>query len=703
MIGAPWRLAARQALTGSAFERLHPVRLLDALVCTGFVLAAAAGGALLPHPGHSLVPAILGGLMAFNGLLFFAPSALALYPRRFPPILIANVVPIPLVTLLYAANPLLADLALILLAPAAVLARAHGTTAAALTMIIAINTLVALLFAGAPDMARLGAECGVIGTFGGFAADATATLLLRAAGMGAGRRLLIGELARFLAALSAAWRSEAAWPTARLSAHAAHLRQLVADLTLAATAARAPPPWPGDVLPPAELIEAISRTTAGLHGSQHLPKAVDAQMRATLAALVVAADADALGRAAPDVEALRGLACSRDLAADDASPAELLGVALLLSDLVQASLLKAGSASPPPASAPRAVSVIPDATSSRLALQAGVCMVLALALMHTLPFPKPYWLPLTTFILVSASFGESARKSLDRILGTGSGLIIGQLIWMAAAGRNDVLTLAIGVSLVGLFSARNAAYRVLLFWLTVMLAVVLHMADAPLSFYAARLADTLLGTAIVLLVTGLLLPVRTDDVLRTRLATLLSLGAERLRDDAAALRTPGPHRRAGMLDEVAGSAQALHDLAAAETLENGLLRRPRGQPAQRQEAADRLVRVLIYVDQLLPVLSGSRVTEETLALVDEMAAATRDASPRIGAGAEPARLDTLRARGIARTAALGTAFASGALDAIQLEAERRLLSAMDGLLNVLEALEATMAGQPATIGGVMRR
>ncbi|MEO9191002.1 MAG: hypothetical protein ABI224_13545, partial [Acetobacteraceae bacterium] len=191
--------------------------------------------------------------------------------------------------------------------------------------------------------------------------------------------------------------------------------------------------------------------------------------------------------------------------------------------------------------------------------------------------------------------------------------------------------------------------------------------------------------------TGLLLPVRTDDAMRARLATLLALGANRLADAAAALRIPGPHGRAGMLDGITGSAQALRDLAAAEELENGLLRRPRGQPARRQAAIDRLVRILLYVDQLLPILSASPMTAESLDLLGDMAAAAQDTSHRVGAGTAPGGFATLRARSAAQKTALVAGFTSGTIAATHFEAERRLLETMDGLLDVLETLEATMA------------
>ena len=65
------------------------------------------------------------------------------------------------------------------------------------------------------------------------------------------------------------------------------------------------------------------------------------------------------------------------------------------------------------------------------------------------------------------------------------------------------------------------------------------------SFYVARVADTLIGTAIAVLVTVVLLPVQTGDEVREEMAALLDLAAGKLQRMASVLALPGPHTRDG--------------------------------------------------------------------------------------------------------------------------------------------------------------
>ncbi len=322
-------------------EWLRPIRLLGAIISAAMVLATGAIVSMLPGgtPEGALVAAVVGGLMAFNTLLFFPPCGLALHPGRFLPVLAVNVAPIPVVTLLYQVNPVLADCVLLALAPSAVLARSRDATWGALAVIGAINVLMSLLFAGAPGLAKLGAEAGVIGTITAFLADAIATSLLRLAGLRTGARIVHGELARFVSDIAAAWRSRAAWPRARLSHHAERLQALVAELSLAAQAARRSPPWPEESLPPAVLLDAISRSTEVLHDTPDVPAAEREQIGTAFNSL---ATARPLAEATPTVESLRALALASGPARDKPAPTEFLGIALLLSDLLEASRMEGG-------------------------------------------------------------------------------------------------------------------------------------------------------------------------------------------------------------------------------------------------------------------------------------------------------------------------------------------------------------------------
>ena len=245
------------------------------------------------------------------------------------------------------------------------------------------------------------------------------------------------------------------------------------------------------------------------------------------------------------------------------------------------------------------------AVQARLALQCVVSLLIAFVVMRLLPFPKPYWLALTALIVTANSFGETTAKSLERIVGTVLGLLAGTLIWIAAS-RVPAVAVAIIIGCVfAIFYERTARYRTVLFWLSLLLSLLFHLADAPDVFYVARLADTLIGTAIAVLVTVILLPVRTGDEVREQMAALLDLAAAKLQRMASVLALPGPHTRDGRPAELLDASEKLSGLTAAEGLEALLLRRPRVGVRQRMAAAAQIGRCLLYADELVPLLPGA--------------------------------------------------------------------------------------------------
>ncbi len=244
------------------------------------------------------------------------------------------------------------------------------------------------------------------------------------------------------------------------------------------------------------------------------------------------------------------------------------------------------------------------AVQARLALQCVVSLSVALVVMRLLPFPKPYWLVLTALIVTANSFGETAAKSLERIIGTILGLLAGTLIWIAASRVPALAAAIVVVCVFAIFYERTARYRTVLFWLSLLLSLLFHLADAPDSFYVARLADTLIGAAIAVLVTVVLLPVRTGDEARKQMAALLDLAAGKLQRMASVLALPGPHTRDGEPGELLDASEKLAGLTAAEGLEALLLRRPRAEVRQRTIATAQIGRCLLNADQLVPLLPG---------------------------------------------------------------------------------------------------
>ena len=216
-----------------------------------------------------------------------------------------------------------------------------------------------------------------------------------------------------------------------------------------------------------------------------------------------------------------------------------------------------------------------------------------------------YWLALTALIVTANSFGETAAKSLERIIGTVLGLLAGTLIWIAASRVPALAAAVVVICVFAIFYERTARYRTVLFWLSLLLSLLFHLADAPDLFYVARLADTLIGAAIAVLVTVVLLPVRTGDEAREQMAALLDLAAGKLQRMASVLALPGPHTRDGGLGQLLDASEKLAGLTAAEGLEALLLRRPRAEVRGRMAYAADVGRCLLYSGPARAVAAGS--------------------------------------------------------------------------------------------------
>lgn len=326
----------------------------------------------------------------------------------------------------------------------------------------------------------------------------------------------------------------------------------------------------------------------------------------------------------------------------------------------------------------------------RLALQCVVSLLIACVVMWFLPFPKPYWLALTALIVTANSFGETAAKSLERIIGTILGLLAGTLLWMAVV-RVPAVALAVVIGCVfALFYERTARYRTVLFWLSLLLSLLFHLADAPDTFYLARLADTLIGTAIAVVVTVVLLPVRTGDEVREQMATLLELAVGRLQWMASVLGAPGVHERGGDLAGVRDALDKLAGLTSAEGVEALLLRRPRAEVRQRIDAATQIARCLLYADQLMPMLSGTE---------PEVPDALRAVGAEIGRVASAVRTGTTPARVTAPEEMVRLRRAAAAAhrtDQITLDQFQAHLRLHEALAELLTATDRVAQSAPAT-------
>jgi hypothetical protein len=580
---------------------LHPARLAVAVPAVAAVAGASAlSAAVSSRLGLSagMLPGVIGGLIALNSILFLPPGTLAAAPRWSLLLFAANILPMPLSVLLMHASRPLAALTVVLAAGLAMLTRAAGPIAGALALLATLNLLVPLVLGADAVLYALAPLAAVIGTAAAVAADYVGAFLERHPMAGAERILLSDAAVSFLDELADRFRTPAPWPPRWFVAHRDSVRAIVADMALT---------WPSGLLSPAQaadyFIAEIAVCAAELHAARAtMPPALDAAIGAT-----VTGSAAALRRGSREDGALlaQGLLetvhrarakCDRDVAAQS------LGLAVLLRDFVSAVLAPDAvpSAAPPPQ-----LRAWPAPIEFRLALQASVTLALAFAISNLHVGPKPYWIPLTALIVVCASFGESLLKSLERTLGTVAGLLAGQFAWIVLGGQPKLMVGIITVAVFGIFFSRAAAYRWVLFWTTLALSALLHLANVGETFYLARLGDTLIGAVIALAVGRLLLPLSTAEAARQRRSAYLAAIALQLRRLAMPIEVRRTGPQGPLLDTaVTVSLSGLHALADAEIVEAAMSRETRSAVRRRLAAADRLARCLVALSSLRPMLAA---------------------------------------------------------------------------------------------------
>jgi uncharacterized membrane protein YccC len=674
----------------------HPARLPVAGIDTLSVFASSALVVLLVTwfgLGTATLPAVLGGLLCFNLLLFLPPGGVATGASRLLVLLLLNLVPAA-VALLHSRSPAASDLLLVVVTGVSILARRRGVLAGTIGLLAGISVMIGLILSDAPHFASVAAIGAPVGVLAAAVGDAVASRLAARYGVESAQALSAAQLADFLQALSSAWDDPARpWPSDRLASRLSRLRATLADIAALPTPGGGPPRVNAAMLVPHHLLDSIVHSLGTLQAARDaIPQSRLPLIGEALHAVALAAARGDLTQARETVERLRTASASTSLAGETGQPVTLLGLALLLLDLVETA---AGSPAAPsivsapaaePARRPVRVGDLLGTVEARLAVQSVLAVGLALLAGHLLPLTRPYWVPLTALILTTNSLGENLRKSIQRIVGTALGLLLGQVIWLAAGDVAALVEVFIVLSVFGIYFNRGGNYGVMLFWLSVLLSIVLHVAGGASAIYIGRLIDTLIGAAIALFVTVFVIPVHTRDAARDRIADLLASIAARLADIAAALASPGPHRRTGAAELVAPAAAALRGLAEAEWLEASVLHAPRLLIAQRIEAAERSTQFLLYLDELLPALG--RCLPRTLALATETAQFARGSASAVRSG-DPCPPRIPQAEFDAADDALLAAYRAGGLPAGQLHVERRTLRMLAALADSVAALAAS--------------
>jgi uncharacterized membrane protein YccC len=241
------------------------------------------------------------------------------------------------------------------------------------------------------------------------------------------------------------------------------------------------------------------------------------------------------------------------------------------------------------------------AASTRMALQMGVSLALAFAIGRALYGAHWSWLVMTAFIVCSGNRGRAdvVYKSGLRIGGAAAGTVAATLLagQLAPGGVSTVVVIFVVLGLASWLRSFSYAY-----WaagITSVLALLYgYFGESGTRLLAQRLEGIVIGALIAVAVSWLLVPVRTSDVLRRRIADALLSLSDFLEASSAGqseLRVSGCRfdQAVAALDEIAKPLQA-----------HRLLTRRRAGRAHAVDAIDALRRCLAPVATIVDLATA---------------------------------------------------------------------------------------------------
>jgi uncharacterized membrane protein YccC len=163
-------------------------------------------------------------------------------------------------------------------------------------------------------------------------------------------------------------------------------------------------------------------------------------------------------------------------------------------------------------------------TDLRLAIQATIAVALSVAAGRAISGERWYWAVFAAFVVFvrATTVGETLSRAWQRIFGTVLGVAIG-LVVARVVGQHVLAASVVG--LVAIFLAyylMRISYTGMMACFTIALALLYEeMGRVPTGLMALRLAETFAGATIGLVVSALVLPVRSESRVRVLAAGVL--------------------------------------------------------------------------------------------------------------------------------------------------------------------------------------
>jgi len=160
------------------------------------------------------------------------------------------------------------------------------------------------------------------------------------------------------------------------------------------------------------------------------------------------------------------------------------------------------------------------------AIQATVAGAIAIVLGYLLSPTHQYWTVLAAFVVLSnaGSIGKAYNRAFQRVAGTLLGAIVGFGLASLVAGSTRVEIVLAFVCIFCAFYLFSVAYGLMVFWVTVMLALMYDVLLGGINaqLLQVRFVDTLVGAAVALAMSMLILPTRSGDAVQASVRAFLT-------------------------------------------------------------------------------------------------------------------------------------------------------------------------------------
>ncbi|NYF57997.1 FUSC family protein [Micromonospora purpureochromogenes] len=303
-----------------------------------------------------------------------------------------------------------------------------------------------------------------------------------------------------------------------------------------------------------------------------------------------------------------------------------------------------------------------------LAAQAGLAAGLSWwAADSLLNIPQPLFAPISAVVTLAASVGQRLRRTIELVIGVAVGILIGDLlIYLLGVGPWQLGLIVVLAVLVAAFVGRSPALVVQAGATAVLIGTVTP--SVP-NVEVARFVDALIGGAVALVVTAVLLPLNPLRRINRAAGPALDLLIDQLDATATALRQRDAAQAQEALErlrnnkkELGAFGEAAQGAREATTLSPvfwSAREGPLGRYALAVDPIDRAMRnsgTLIRRAVTL-IEDGEPVPESMPAAVSALAEATRTLRGEFARGA--AEADRTRERALRAVAEAGRAYRSG--------------------------------------------